>query len=311
MIPRQTPVFLDCDTGIDDALALALCLATPSLKLVGVGCVSGNTDAEQATRNTLDLLALAGRSGVPVASGAHDFLTHPYDGGVPHIHGVNGVGNVELPASTQVADTRSAAELLIDLAREYKGSLVVIAVGPLTNLAHAIELEPALPELVKELVIMGGALRVPGNVSPVAEANIAKDPEAARRVFDAKWSITLVPLDVTMRYPIFEEHRRVLLDHPHPFVRTLGEILNLYFDFYTDVFGRRSCALHDPMAVALASRMSSAKRSEQMRVSVDTTDGEGRGQTIECLEPSGNVRAVFELEDELAGRLVQQLVRFY
>ncbi|MEZ5089348.1 MAG: nucleoside hydrolase [Micropruina sp.] len=183
MTPR--PVYFDCDTGIDDALALVYLMASPEITLAGIGTVSGNIDAERAATNTLDLLALGGMDDVPVAIGAMNPLATTFSGGVPHIHGHNGIGDVELPHTGRAPEAESAAEMLVRLARQYPGELDVIAIGPLTNLALALELDPGIAQLVREVTIMGGAALVPGNLSPVGEANIWNDPEAAQAVVAA------------------------------------------------------------------------------------------------------------------------------
>ncbi|TVT38050.1 nucleoside hydrolase [Amycolatopsis rhizosphaerae] len=311
------PVYLDCDTGIDDSVALAYLLASPEVDLVGIGTVSGNVTAAQGARNTLDLLALAGRPGIPVAVGAHDPLVGRYGGAVPHIHGRNGVGDVELPASEVDPVGEDAAEFLVRLAKEHGGALRVVAVGPLTNLARALELEPALPGLVSEVTIMGGAALVPGNVSAVAEANIANDPEAAAVVFAAPWDLTLVPLDVTLENTLEEEHRRVLLASADPFLIGLGRILDVYFDFYVDLYGRRGSALHDPLAAAIAAGGITPTIAPRVPVVIDATDGPGRGQTLCDLRgqrrgsvdrPGARCRVVLATDAPLAPHLLDRLL---
>lgn len=209
-----SPTYFDCDTGIDDSLALAYLMASPEIDLVGIGSVSGNIHAAQAAVNTLDLLDMGGRDDVPVAVGAHDFLTHPYDGGVPHIHGVNGVGNIELPHTGRRPTAESSAAMLVRLAHEHPGELGVIAVGPLTNLALALQHDPSIAGKVRQVTVMGGAALVPGNLTPVAEANILNDPEAAAAVVAATWPVVLVPLDVTLENSFEEEDREALAAFP-------------------------------------------------------------------------------------------------
>ena len=155
MTPR--PVYFDCDTGIDDALALVYLMASPEIELAGIGTVSGNIDARQAAVNTLDLLAMGCMHDVAVAVGAMDPLARPFSGGVPHIHGYNGVGDIELPHTDKQPEAESAHEMLVRLANEYPGELEVIAIGPLTNLALALELDPTVTDKVREVTIMGGA----------------------------------------------------------------------------------------------------------------------------------------------------------
>lgn len=276
----RLPFYLDCDTGIDDAMALAYLLASEKVDLVGVGSVSGNLSAAGGAANTLDLLALAGREDVPVAIGAHDFLTAAFHGGAPEVHGDNGIGGVVLSRATRTVEAESAPEMIVRLAREYPGELRIIAIGPLTNLALALRLDPELPTLVNEVTIMGGAAMVPGNITRLAEANIHNDPEAAAEVFAAPWFITMVPLDATMETTAEAADRDTLEASDRPVARAIGAMLDTYFDFYVEFFGRRMCALHDPLAAAVAVGDLELASAPVVQVEVDTTDGPGRGQTI-------------------------------
>lgn len=317
MSTEAQPLYLDCDTGVDDALAVAYLLASPQVRLVGVGSVHGNVSAEQGARNTLDLLALAGVSDVPVAVGAVDPQGGPFAGGVPHIHGSVGIGDVELPRSPQEPVDETAAELLVRLAHEHPG-LRLVAVGPLTNLAAALRLDPALVDLVGAVTVMGGAALVPGNISPVTEANIGNDPEAAAEVFAAPWDITLVPLDVTLQCVLEESDRQRLLASDRVVARTLGAVLDVYFQFYVGSYGRRCCALHDPLAAAIAVGDVELATAPVVDVVVDTTDGPGRGQTICDLrgrrlgypeQPGAHCRVVLDLVTDFAPVLMDRLLR--
>jgi len=317
MTATPAPFFLDCDTGIDDALALGYLIASPTARLVGIGSVSGNVSAAIGARNSLDLLALAGHSGVPVAVGAEHPQAGTFDGGVPHIHGDNGVGNFELAASPEQPVAGTAAELLVRLAREHEGELGLIAIGPLTNIAEALRIEPGLPALIKSFTLMGGAALAPGNVTPVAEANIWNDPEAAAEVFAADWTITMVPLDVTMTSIFEEPDREALLDSGRPMATALGHILDLYYEFYVGTYGRRASALHDPLAVAIALGDVRLANAPVVNVQVDATHGPGRGQTI-CdmrgaitgypAQEGAHCRVVLTLEEDFAPTLLAQLL---
>ncbi|MET8154549.1 nucleoside hydrolase [Actinoplanes sp. NPDC049668] len=248
----MTPFHLDCDTGIDDALALALLLGRPGAALGSVGTVSGNTGAGQAARNTLDLLALAGRDDIPVAAGAHHPLGGSYAGGAARVHGGNGIGGIELPRADREPAGGDAADLLIEAARRHPGELRVVATGPLTNLALALRREPGLAELVRTVTVMGGAVRVPGNITGHAEANIANDPAAAAEVLDAAWPVTLVPLDVTMRHRFGERDRALLAAHGTALTAALAAMLVAYLDHYETRLGERRVPLHDPLAAGIA-----------------------------------------------------------
>jgi purine nucleosidase len=275
--------YLDCDTGVDDALAIALLLRTPDAGLAGIGTVSGNTSAGQAARNTLDLLALAGRDDIPVAVGAHHPLGGSFGGGATVVHGSNGIGGVTLPRSARSPIAGNAATLLIELARADPGTLRVIATGPLTNLALALQLEPGLPALVRDVTVMGGALRVPGNVAGNAEANLGNDPRAAAAVLAADWPLTLVPLDVTMRHRFDEADQAALRAGGSPLTAALAGMLAAYFDFYAERLGERRVPLHDPLAAGLATGELTALDAPLLGVRVDEN-----GQLLE--NPGARVR---------------------
>lgn len=311
---KRKDVYLDCDLGVDDSLALCYLMASPLVNLVGVGTVSGNTRATTAARNALDLLAIGGRDDVPVAVGSCDFRTHPFKGGVEHIHGDNGIGNAELPhTSRQPVEGESASQMIIRLSHEYEGNFHMVAVGPLTNLAEALESDPSLPSRVASVTIMGGAVRVPGNVSAVAEANIGNDPEAARIVLSADWNVMLVPLDVTMANIFEESDRQMLLDGPNEVGKAVGGIMDFYFDFHVPEYGRRCSALHDPLAAAICAGGIVPEVAPAVPVCVDDTQGPGRGQTICDLRgqrngwhdvEGANVRVALSVKENVADHLV-------
>ncbi len=245
--------------------------------------------------------------------GAHDPLVGTYEGGAPEVHGAKGIGGVELPASNLQPIDEDAATMLVRLAHEYDGELTVLAVGPLANLAHALERDPGIATRVREVIVMGGAVYVPGNVGPVAEANIWHDPEAARAVVEAGWPLTLVPLDVTLQHLLEERDRERLLESAHPLPQNLGAMLELYFDYYVSVLGRRGCGLHDPLAAALAAGGVEAVRSSSVEIDVDVTDGPERGRTraVDGSVPprtSHAVTVVLETDKPLAPHLLERLL---
>lgn len=311
------PIYLDCDTGIDDALALAYLLASPLASMKGIGTVSGNVSAAVGARNTLDLLELAGSAHIPVALGAHHPLAGSFGGGAPWVHGDNGIGEVSLaPAAASLAG-ETAAEMLVRLARLYPGELRVVAIGPLTNIAEALRLEPALPSLVESVTVMGGAALAPGNITPLAEANIRNDPEAAALVLAADWDLTLVPLDVTMASVLEETHRQELLASTAPVAQALGEMLGYYFRFYEGIYGRPCSAMHDPLAAALAVGAVKPALAPVVRAAVDTSHGPGRGQTVCDMRglyagfppvKGARCRVVLSLEEDFAPHLVETLL---
>ncbi|MBT0768031.1 nucleoside hydrolase [Kineosporia sp. J2-2] len=303
------PVFFDCDTGIDDSLALAQLVSRTDVDLVGISTVSGNTDAAQAARNTLDLLALLGRDDVPVAVGEHHPIAGDYAGGAPEVHGGNGIGDVELPRATRPVAAATGAEQLVATAREHAGRLHLIAVGPLTNLAKALDQAPDLPGLVGHVTIMGGAVWHEGNITPHAEANIHNDAEAAARVLGAGWPVTLVPLDVTMTHSLDGAAQAALAARGTTFHDALAGMLDCYFSFHEDRYGRRISALHDPMATMLATGQVTATtvRSTGIRVELE---GETRGRTVavEAGAQHPAVDVVTEIADPVGPWLLESLL---
>ncbi len=313
-------VYLDCDTGIDDALAIGYLLASEDARLVGIGTVSGNCSARMAADNCAALLALAGRSDIPIAEGAHDFLTSAFAGGSPTVHGKDGLGDVGITRGAGGADrpVEDAAGMLARLAAAHPGELHVVAIGPLTNLAIALERAPGIASLVASVTIMGGAALVPGNITAAAEANIWHDPEAAHRVIEADWPVTLVPLDVTMTQRIDEAQRMRLEQSDRPFTAAVGRALQHYFDFYRARFVEPSATLHDPLAAAIALDHLPLTLAPAVSVVVDTGHGPGRGQTICDLrgiyrdehESDAPTRVVLRLDDgySFADRLERVLL---
>ncbi|WP_460747763.1 nucleoside hydrolase [Nocardiopsis oceani] len=277
-------VFVDCDPGIDDAVALAYLAARPEVDIAGIGAVFGNNAVDVTARNALRLLELYGRPDVPVAVGAaRPLVQEPKLAG--HVHGHNGLGDVELPEPERAPVAESAAELLVRSARENPGEIDVLAVGPLTNLALAIRLEPRLPELVRRLVVMGGAVQAPGNVSSHAEANIANDPEAAEAVFAAGFDLDLIALDITMKTVATGAWLDRLKEVPGERARRTSAFLDFYAEFYKGIFGVRQCAMHDPLAAAVLIDPHLVTEAYTAPVRVELTGGLTRGMTVADLRP--------------------------
>ncbi|MEO0530356.1 MAG: nucleoside hydrolase, partial [Planctomycetota bacterium] len=187
---------IDTDPGIDDAMAIVYALSDPQIELVGLTTVFGNVPVATATQNALNLLALTGHA-VPVAQGAAAPRTQPVKPHPDFVHGTGGFGEVQLPREPSTAHAADAADFIIQALRMSPGEITLIPVGPLTNLAEALDRAPEIAGLARDVVIMGGALACPGNVSPVAEANIWNDPHAADVVFAADWPMRMIGLDVT------------------------------------------------------------------------------------------------------------------
>ncbi len=205
------PLLLDVDTGIDDAFALLYALAAPGAELIGVAAVAGNVSLAKAARNTRAVLALAGRSEVPVWEGAAaPLMGHVED--ASDVHGDTGLGRAVLPEPPPGApDAPHAVDALLAVSHAHAGELVLVATGPLTNIALAVARDPSLPRRLARFVLMGGSFRVGGNTTAAAEFNIWYDPEAARMVFRAfaeagAAPAILVGLDVTRQTLLSEAY---------------------------------------------------------------------------------------------------------
>ncbi|MDS1270304.1 nucleoside hydrolase [Lipingzhangella sp. LS1_29] len=275
-------IFVDTDPGIDDALALAYLTAQPEVDLLGVGSVFGNNPVDVTTDNALRLLHLFDRATVPVARGAERSLLGRTElGFAEHVHGKNGLGEVELPASDHAPIQESAARHLVDLARRHPGEVNVLVLGTCTNLALALALEPELPQLLGRVVVMGGAVAVPGNVRPWAEANVAKDPEAADRVLGAGFDLTLVALDVTMRTLATEAWLSRLAAFDSDRARYCARFLEFYVGWYDGrMVAERACAMHDPLAAGILLDPGLVTDARVCPVHVELTGTHTRGMTV-------------------------------
>ncbi len=275
-----TKVILDCDTGCDDTLAILYATLHPDIDLLAVGAVWGNVTVDIAGRNSAHTVAMAGRSDIPVALGAAGPLTGGPENFGYHVHGDDGQGNVGDPDYVAALSDESAAAQIIRLAYAHPGEIELIAVGPLTNLAVALSLCPALPALLRGVTIMGGAALAPGNRTPVAEANILHDPEAAAAVFAAPWRLKMVGLDVTMKTLMTESQRQQLLAGGS-LSAYAGRVMSFYMDYFTEnAFSERLSCIHDVLAVAIGVGTLVPTLAPVVNAYVDTGYGPARGQTI-------------------------------
>lgn len=249
-------IIIDTDPGVDDAMAIALALAHPDIELLGLTTVFGNVSVSQGTHNALLLLEHFGvePGAIPVAEGAAVPLVQAPQPHADFVHGADGLGNTNLASPQGQPDGRDAAQFIIDSARARPGEISLVAVGPLTNVQQAFEREPELAQWLKQLVIMGGAVDEPGNVSPVAEANFFNDPHAADAVLGAGCNTMIVGLDVTHRAMLMDTRLQRLRDCGNPMGQFLWDASRFYVNFYTTresaVITEPGCAMHDAAAVA-------------------------------------------------------------
>jgi purine nucleosidase len=268
-------LLLDCDPGLDDALALVLAHGDPNLELVAVTTVGGNVALANTTRNALELREYLGFTGVPVAAGAAGPLVREAKNAA-EVHGVGGLGDVILPPAAQPLDGAHAVDLIVNSLRDAPGEIHLVAVGPLTNIALALRQEPRIAEWAASFVIMGGSF-TRGNTTPAAEFNVYADPEAAAEVFAADWQTVMVGLDLTLQALVTDSIRQRMLA-----LGSLGrELVVPLATFWNDPqdpdWGGQ--AVHDVCAVAYISRPD-LFRTVPARVEVETDGKWTAGMTV-------------------------------
>lgn len=271
-------IIIDTDPGIDDAMAILFALAAPTLEVVGLTTIFGNVETPTATRNALHLLEFANATQIPVAHGAERPLHLPFRGPATFVHGSDGLGDITQPTPTNQPTAQSAAQFIVETIMANPGAITLVPVGPLTNIALALMLEPRIVQHVAEVVIMGGAATVNGNVNPAAEANIYNDPHAADVVFTAGWPVTMVGLDVTTKVVMDEPYLAALCSPSRRTGAYIYDICRFYLAFHEKVHQIYAAHTHDPSAIAyLIDPTLFRTESGAIRV---LTEGVARGHTM-------------------------------
>jgi purine nucleosidase len=243
-------IILDTDPGIDDSLAILLALASPEIQLEALTVIHGNCSVQQGTINALSVLELAQAQHVPVYMGCELPLVQP-SLLAPETHGNYGIGYAQPPQPTAKAQEQHAIDFLIEHILANPGEITVVPIGPLTNLAMAIRKEPRVVEAVKEIYIMGGAIRHEGNTTPLAEFNTYVDPHAAHIVYHSGIPITLVPLDVTYQCILKPSDVERLRGIDSPITEFVAEATRFYMEFHDEYQSIEGCVINDPLALAL------------------------------------------------------------
>jgi purine nucleosidase len=304
----RLPVFVDVDTGVDDAMALAYLLGSDDAEIVGIASTAGNVPVDQVCANNLGLLALCGVSDIPVSKGSERPLAAPLRT-AEDTHGPEGLGYARLPGDGGSLTDYDAATAWVHAARERPGELIGLVTGPLTNLALAMRMEPGLPRLLRRLVVMGGAFDYRGNTTPVAEWNVSVDPEASSEVFtvwSAAWGLdkpTHLPIvlglnlteNIVMTPSILSrvaaaagsattpmsvlDDRGARSAASNPLIQVLEDAMRFYFEFHFDQGEGYVVHLHDPLAAAVALDPDLV-RYRQATVDVELTGTLTRGMTV-------------------------------
>ncbi len=308
-LPRK--FIYDTDPGVDDSMAFFLAMASPELELVGVTTVFGNGGTRVTTENALRLVERVERTDIPVVRGAERPLLHPYSGHGAMVHGADGLGNSQMPAPQGSPTAGRAASFIVDTVLAAPGEVTLIAVGPLTNLALAVSLEPDIVPAVREVIIMGGAANRGGNASPVAEANIHNDSAAANIVFHAGWPLTMVGLDVTTATIMSPAYLEELGQTGNVATDFIARIVPFYLQFHQKQ-GVDGIFVHDSSAITYALDPS-VFRSEQAYVDVCVSRDGLNGQTTpdwrEQWQKPPNVNVCLGVDDARLKDLYRERVR--
>ena len=270
-------ILIDTDPGIDDAMAIHLAFAHPELEVVGLTTVFGNVHVDKATRNALALVEMAA-AGCPVAEGAAEPLEQPLNPPAYFVHGPEGFGDLPAMAPVIEPDRRNAAQFIVDTINAHPGEIALCPVGPLTNIAMALRLDPGIVDKVYRVVIMGGAVATDGNVTPWAEANIWNDPHAAAEVFAANWPMMLVGLDVTEQTQCSPADFAFLATQAPIIGGFLNKAVPFYFNWHRQKEVLDGCFLHDPSAI-MAVVDAGLFSCEQVPIRV-VTEGHEIGRTV-------------------------------
>ncbi|WP_254460575.1 nucleoside hydrolase [Xanthomonas sacchari] len=274
----KIPLLIDTDPGVDDALALLMAFADPRHEVVGLTIAAGNVGLRHTVRNALKLCEVAGREDVPVFAGCADPLLHPsVDAG--HVHGQDGFGDVDLPPAARGAEAEHAALAILRLSHQYAGRLLLVALGPLTNIALALKLDPTLPQRVGRFLVMGGAITCHGNITPAAEFNIAFDPEAAHIVFKAFLHIEVADWEATVAHglPHREVEQWLAVDAPKArFYELISRKTRLWSE---DARGEHWYAA-DALAMAWALQPEGAEEVQARPLQIELSGVHTRGATL-------------------------------
>lgn len=271
-------LIVDCDPGLDDALAILMALGTEGLAPDAITTVGGNVYLEDTTRNALGVLALAGRDDIPVHPGCPNPLMARLVTAA-HVHGADGIGGVALPRPRARPGRAHGVDVIVDACRRAPaGGVTLCVTGPMTNIAVALIKAPDIAARIARIVFMGGAALGPGNVTPAAEYNFFVDPHAARVVLACGAPLVMLGLDVTHKLVADAPRIAAIRAMGGPVATAVADMLARY-GANTRCFGAEACALHDPATVAYLARPELFSGHERF-VTVDTNEGPNLGRCV-------------------------------
>ena len=288
-------IILDTDPGVDDALALLLAMRSPELKIEAITAVAGNAPLELTLPNALRMVEIAGRTDIPVAAGARTPLVRRLVT-ASYAHGENGLGGAVFPEPKIKAVGEPAAQFIRSIVRKYPGEVTLLTIGPLTNIATALNSDPEITAMVPRLVMMGGSLSG-GNITPAAEFNVYVDPEAARIVFQSGIPITMVGLDVTRKTSLTDEHLRMLEAAHDAVSQAAAKIARNAIHHNRERGFLVGPNMHDSLAVAAFLDPSILKWKDYY-VDVETTGELTAGETLGYSPSAGDLRRRAEMEKQ-------------
>jgi purine nucleosidase len=302
---------IDTDPGVDDAHAIMMAFADPEAQVEAITTVAGNVSLERTTANACTILDVLEQH-VPVYAGCSRPLVSPASD-ASHVHGQDGLGNSRYPPSKRKVDGEHAVNALVRLANASPGELTLVTIGPLTNVALATRLDPALPSKYKRLIAMGGAIRGTGIVTSVAEFNAYTDPEAVAIVFDTWPGLTLISWETTMAHAFTAEQVETLMAMDSPRAEFFRRITQWKINFIHQSMGRQVLPTADGLAVAVALEPDIVRKAEAHYVQIELAGHYTRGQTVvdwndqTGQEPNANL--VLEVDTERFWELMQAAVR--
>ncbi|KAG6546253.1 hypothetical protein Mapa_012292 [Marchantia paleacea] len=253
MVRAPKKVIIDTDPGIDDAMAILLAFESPELDIIGMTTTYGNVRTTMATNNALHLCDLGGRDDIPVSQGLETSLRGQIkDRIADFVHGQDGLGNTNPPTPKRSAIAQSAPDFIRQKCKEYPGEVTIVALGPLTNLAKAVEDDPDFAKNVGQIIVLGGAFSVNGNVNPAAEANIYGDPEAADIVFTCGADIIIIGINVTHQVFFTGKEMEEVRDSKGKYGKYLYDVSKFYFAYHQVAYDIDAIYLHDPTTMIAA-----------------------------------------------------------